>query len=105
MYGTKNIPTNAFKRMAGGRIVRDFSLFVGGINNNIGPDEISNYLVEELGITPIAVEINKVNNYNRSYKITVQMKDKDIMFTPTNWEENIIIKPFRLRRNNPFHSR
>ena len=105
MYGTKNIPTNTYKRMAGSRIVRDFSLFVGGISNDIGPNDITNYLVEELRITPISVEINKINNYNRSYKITLQKKDKDIMFTSTNWEENIIIKPFRLHRNNPLHSR
>ena len=52
-----------------------------------------------MNITPINVVVNKINNYNRSYKVTIQKKDKDIIFTPTNWEENIIIKAFRERKS------
>ena len=50
---TKDIPTNVSKRMAGGRVVRDFSLLVGGISNDVSPKDITTYIKEELGINLI----------------------------------------------------
>ena len=101
VYGTKAATASGSSvGIVGERSKREFSLFVGGLRKNLRCEDLSKHIQEDLHITTTSVEINKTNNYNRSFKITVQYKDKDIMFTPANWEENIIIKPFRVRREN-----
>ena len=50
-------------------------------------------------VSPFSLLINKVNNYNRSYKVTIQSSDKNKVCSPEAWESNIIIKPFRKRQS------
>ena len=84
--------------MAGEKSDQVFSLFIGGVSNDYSEAELGSYMKDELQITPISILVNKINAKNRSYKVTVPKKDKDNMFKPENWEENIIIKPFRVRK-------
>ena len=100
LFGTKT-RTIGSSGIAGERTPRLFSLFVGGLKKNLTVNELHQYIVDNMDVTPESIEINKTNEYNRSFKITVQHKDKGILFTPTNWEENIIIKPFRINKNVP----
>ena len=100
VFGTK--PASASSAgLVGERSQREFSLFVGGLRKDLNCNELEQYIQNELQITPKSVEINKTNPYNRSFRVIVQHKDKDTMFTPANWQENIIIKPFRIRREHP----
>ena len=101
IYGTKTLVSGTSASIAGVRSQREFSLFVGGLKKNLSCEMLSRHIQEDLHITPKSVEINKTNEYNRSFKITVQYKDKDTMFTPTNWEGGVIIKPFRVRNIAP----
>ena len=101
IYGTKTLVSGTSASIAGVRSQREFSLFVGGLKKNLSCEMLSRHIQEDLHITPKSVEINKTNEYNRSFKITVQYKDKDTMFTPTNWEGGVIIKPFRVRSIAP----
>ena len=96
VYGTKNI-ADSRKRMAGEKSDLVFSLFIGGVSNEFSEADLKMYIEKDLKINPVSISINKVNQKNRSYKVTVPRKDKDIMFMPENWEESIIIKPFRTR--------
>ena len=96
VFGTKNKTNN--KSMAGEKSDQVFSLFIGGVSNDYSEAELGSYMKDELQITPISILVNKINAKNRSYKVTVPKKDKDNMFKPENWEENIIIKPFRVRK-------
>ena len=57
-------------------------------------------MVEEINVHPHNIILNRENNYNRSYKITINNNDKYKVFDPNNWENNIIIKPFRQRSLN-----
>ena len=84
--------------MAGEKSELVFSLFIGGVNNEFSEVDLDAYIKNELKVNPVSIAVNKINQRNRSYKVTVPRKDKDIMFKPENWEESIIIKPFRLRK-------
>ena len=95
VFGTKNKANN--KSMAGEKSDQVFSLFIGGVSNDYSEADLGLYMKDELQIIPISILVNKINAKNRSYKVTVPKKDKDNMFKPENWEENIIIKPFRVR--------
>ena len=97
VYGTKAL-TASSKRMAGERTERDFSVFIGGVSNAFLEADMRKYIENELSIKVTGVEINKINERNRSYKVTVMRKDKDELFNPADWEENIIIKAYRVRR-------
>ena len=96
MFGNKQ---TSERRLAGQRIVRKTDLFIGGISNEVDEEMLNNYLVSELEVQPIDISINKINNYNRSYKVTIQSSDKNKVCCPEAWESNIIIKPFRKRQS------
>ena len=85
--------------IAGQRTIREISIFVGGVNNRLTVEDFSEHVKDNLGVTPINVAQNKCNNYNQSFKLTIRSSDKDKIFNPEMWEENIIIKPFRERRH------
>ena len=97
VFGTKSRPIQ--NSIAGKRNVRNFSVFIGGLSNETSEEDLTTYMKDELNINPLAITVNKINNYNRSYKITINNKDKKEVFCPDHWEENIIIKPFRERDN------
>ena len=99
VYGTKTVDASN-KRMAGERTEREFSVFIGGVSNAFLEADMLKYIEEELKIKVIKVVTNKINERNRSYKVTVLRKDKNELFNPSNWEESIIIKAFRLPRQN-----
>ena len=91
--------------IAGQRIVRELSIFVGGINNQLTVEDFSQHVKDNLGVTPITVAQNKCNNYNQSFKLTICSSDKDKIFNAEMWDENIIIKPFRERRQQNTENR
>ena len=91
-------------RLSSKRTQQEFSLFVGGFRKDLSVEDLINYIKEDIQIIPKSVEINKTNDYNKSFKVTVLYKDKDIMFFPANWEENIILKPFRVQKSNQLSS-
>jgi hypothetical protein len=96
VFGSKK-PTQG-QHIAGQRIQREFPLFIGGLRKDLTSEDFQSFIHDSLEITPIRVEINRTNDYNRSFKVTVYHKDKNTMFSSGNWEENIIIKPFRTPR-------
>ena len=83
--------------MAGEKTDQVFSLFIGGVSNEFSADDLNEYITNELHIKPVSISINRINPNNRSFKVTVPRVNKDDMFKPQNWEESIIIKPFRIR--------
>ena len=85
--------------IAGQRTVREISIFVGGVNSSLSVEDSSNHVRNNLGVSPINVTQNKRNEYNQSFKLTINSTDKNIIFNAEMWDENIIIKPFRERRN------
>ena len=101
VYGSKSILPSQ-QKLAGQRILRKFSLFIGGISNDVTPEILSTYIKDELKVTQSEVEINKINDYNRSYKVTVPRDNKGILFNPENWEKNIIVKAYRDKQS--FHN-
>jgi hypothetical protein len=95
VFGTK-ISKN--KTIAGERIIRKFEIFVGGVSNQINEELFKIYLETEIGITPFSVILNKENDYNRSYIVSINNTEKNKVFNPSLWDNNIIIKPFRKKR-------
>ena len=95
VFGTK-ISEN--KTIAGERIVRKFEIFVGGISNHINEKLFKIYMETEIGITPFSICLNKENEYNRSYIVTINNTEKNKVFNPSLWDNNIIVKPFRKKR-------
>ena len=93
MYGTKS-----GSQLAGKRSELNFSIFVGGISNNIEAKDLAEYIQLELDINPLEFNVNKIDQHNRSFKVIIRRQDKDAFFNPSQWEENIILKPFRERR-------
>ena len=53
---------------------------------------------QEINVVPINVVLNRENKFNRSYKVTVKSVDKQQIFNPEVWDNNIIVKPFRQKR-------
>ena len=72
-------------------------MFIGGVNKDFSVADMESYIKDELGINVIAVDVIKINQNNRSFKVTVPKRNKDVMFDPSNWDESIILKPFRER--------
>jgi hypothetical protein len=93
VFGTKS-----GNQLAGKRNELNFSIFVGGLSNNIEAKDLAEYIQLELDIDPLEINVNKINQHNRSYKVIIRRQDKDHFFNPGHWEENIILKPFRERR-------
>ena len=85
--------------IAGQRVVREVSVFVGGVSNRLTEELLYKHLEEELLITPIRITHNKSNNYNQSFKVVVNCADKNVIFNPESWDENIILKPFKEKEN------
>ena len=79
--------------------MRDVHFFVGGLSNEIDPNTLGAYIKNSTGITPVEVTLNRRNSFNSTYKVTVKSNEKDKLFCADAWEENIIVKPFRERRN------
>ena len=72
--------------------------FVGGVSNKISVEVLKAHIQNEMGIEPISVQINKINDYNRSFKVTVKTADTEVFVNPEQWEQNIIIKSFVTRK-------
>ena len=96
VFGSKAVNNNS---IAGQPTPRQFSAFVAGIHPEITEQQLSDYMTQEVGITPITIASNKRNKYNQSFKVIVQYKDKDSIFNPEAWDNNINIKAFRERQN------
>ena len=97
LYGSKREATTA--TIAGQRTVREMSIFIGGVNTQLSVDDFSKHVQDHLDVTPVKVSQNKINSYNQSFKLTINSTDKTKIFDSAKWEENIIIKPFRERKN------
>ncbi len=93
----KKTPTTG-QSIAGQRNPQTQSFFVGGISNNTSEETLRQYIWEEMNVEPIVVAINKINNFNRSFKVTVNAANKDKLVDPASWETNIIIKEYREKR-------
>ena len=96
MFGSKRGSTAT---IAGQRTVREISIFVGGVNNQLSVEDFTKHVKDNLAVMPIEVVQNRCNNYNQSFKLTIDSTDKNKIFNAEMWEENIIIKPFRQRQN------
>ena len=96
VFGKKVASRNT---IAGKRIVREFDVFIGGVSNDIDEEGLQNYMKEEINVEPINVVLNRENKFNRSYKVTVKSVDKQQVFNPEVWDNNIIVKPFRQKRS------
>ena len=86
--------------IAGLRTIREFSIFVGGVCSRLSVEDFSKHVKDNFDVSPINVAQNKRNQYNQSFKLTIRSNDKDKIFNAEMWDENIIIKPFRERRNS-----
>ena len=95
IYGTKS---RSYGSIAGRPTTRVFSIFIAGIDPNLSSSGLSKYIQEVLQVNPINIETNKQNENNQSFKVTVNNQGKSICFNPNMWDENIIIKPFKTRR-------
>ena len=96
LFGSKRA-TNA--TIAGQRTVRQFSIFVGGVHKELSIEDFTKHVKDNLGVSAISVVQNRCNEYNQSFKLTICSTDKNKIFNPEMWDENIVIKPFRERRN------
>ena len=70
-------------------------MFVGGLAANMTTQRLRQYIVEVIGVEPENVTINRQNDNNSSFKVTVNSADKNDVFNPEFWDEGIIVKPFR----------
>lgn len=71
VFGTKKTTQT---QIAGPSIEKEFSIFIGGINNEIDENQLWNYIVKEHNINPIKITLNRVNPYNRSFKSLLSEK-------------------------------
>ena len=100
IFGTKQ----SKKTIAGLRIVRELDIFVGGVSNDISEQGMADYMKEEIDVEPLSVELNRENEYNRSFKVTIKSVQKRQVFNADAWDSNIIVKPFRKKRSNNIES-
>ena len=98
IYGTKTANGTS---IAGPRTPRQLNFFIGGISNNTSEEDMARHIQGEIGIAPICISINKINNFNRSFKVTIKAEDKETLTNPELWHENVIIKTYRENRTRP----
>jgi hypothetical protein len=96
VFGNKVV--NNRSSIAGQRIIRESYIFVGGVCNSLSEEDLSNYMNKEIGITPLDIKLNRENMYNRSFKVKIKSSEKGMVLKPDVWDNNIIVKPFRMHR-------
>ena len=83
---------------------RPFSLFVGGLDPNLSTNDIKQHIERDIGLRVIAVTSNRISSYNQSVKLDINAEDKEFALDSSTWYKGMIVKPFKIRRNeyNPF---
>ena len=63
--------------------------------------DIRDAIQNQIGINVIEISSNKVNKFNQSVRLDIDVKDKEIALSPNTWFKGIIVKPFKtkLRRD------
>ena len=102
VFGSKATGASSSKKVVAPS--RPLSLFIGGFSLDMNQEEIKNYIENEANIQVLNIELNKVNGFNKSYKVDINIKDKDKAFDPTYWHQGIIIKLYRQRINTNHNS-
>lgn len=92
VFGNKQKLRNG---IAGTPNTRSLDIFIGGVAPDITIEDFGNFIHREIRVNPINIISNKVNSSNQSFKVTINHQDKDKIFDENNWEEFIIVKPFR----------
>ena len=96
IFGTKQ--PNIGNTLAGQRSARNMDIFIGGINNRVTNDHLADYLKTVLQVEPLNITVNRRNENNQSFKVTIKASDKVKLLLPAAWEKNIIVKPFRTKK-------
>ena len=79
---------------------KPFSLFVGGFNTALELTDIQEFVEKDLHFKVLRIKSNKINKYNQSVCIDVDINDKLRALDPVNWYEGLIVKPYRLQRRS-----
>ena len=77
------------------------NVFLGGLSADMTEEKLREHIEQVLHIEPTEITINRRNEYNCSFKVTIKNTDKPTFFSPEYWDEGIIIKPFRERKTHP----
>ena len=96
IFGTR---PNSLKSIAGTPTLRTIDIFVGGLNPNLSVESLREYLLDVITLKPVEVRSNRVNNNNQSFLIKINASDKYKIFNADNWEQNVMVKPFRHPKN------
>ena len=94
IYGERAAPPN--KKIVG--TTKPYSLFVGGLNPQMTLKDIKETVQNQVGIRVIKVVSNKMNNFNQSVRLDIDVKDKVTALLPETWFQGIIVKPFKQSR-------
>ena len=78
---------------------RHADLYIGNCDNDVTPDSISKYIVNETNIKVVKCESLASKNENcRSFKVTLKINDRQKLLSPELWPEGIICRKFYSKR-------
>ena len=81
------------KRVTGS--TKPYSLFVGGFNPQMELKDIRDTIQDQVGIKIIDITSNRINKFNQSVRIDIDVKDKENALSPDTWFKGIVVKPFK----------
>eukprot|EP00111_Clytia_hemisphaerica_P021816 TCONS_00064141-protein len=93
VYGGKS---HIGKNVSG--VTRPYSLFVGGFDLRLSPEETKNIITNDMDIKVLDIHLNRKNGYNQSFRVNIDILDKSKAFEPDRWYKGLVVKPFRQPR-------
>lgn len=78
---------------------KPLSLFIGGFNLNLSPENAKKEITDNLGINVIELTPYRTNKYNKSFKVDINPRDKNKAFSSDSWYEGMIVRPFRAHKS------
>ena len=79
--------------------IRQADLYIGNCHNDVTPDSISKYIVDETNIRIVKCEsLASRNESCRSFKVTLKISDRQRLLSPEVWPEGIICRKFYSKR-------
>ena len=72
-----------------------------GFGRELDTTTVKSIIEKEINLHVIDIQSNRINNYNQSFKIDIDIADKERAFNPDQWFKGLVVKPFRPRRRFP----
>ena len=90
-------------------MTKSVDVFLGNLDLGVTPEALLDYISDELNVNVMKCEL-LVSKYienpsSKSFKVTLNISDRDKLLSPEAWPEDVICRKFYSARNarNPAH--